>query len=313
MRRASLAFVVLTACESAVALPSEAASTGVDASTSADAETTAASGDVPLPSTSTSTTGTFDPTTTSSSSGAAESDGDDGGCSFLCDPDGGSTWEECNLWDQDCPSGEKCSPWANDGGSAWNAWRCVPVDPNPDGIDESCTTDETGVTGIDSCVLGAICWNVDEETSVGTCVPHCIGSVDAPECADPNRICSFGGDAILTLCLATCDPLDAGACPASEGCYPINGGFVCAPDASGDGGGLFEPCEFINACSSGLLCANADVSGELCRTGVAGCCLPACNVNDPACPSMTTCTPWYEDGRVPPHFEHIGVCIAEVE
>ena len=288
-------------------------STGADASPSTGAETSAASSGIAQPPTSSSTTGTFDPATTSTSSGAAESDGDDGGCSFLCEPDGGSSWSECNLWSQDCPAGEKCSPWANDGGSAWNAWRCVPVDPDPDGVGEPCTVHETGATGIDSCVLGAICWNVDPETNVGTCVPHCIGSENDPACADPDRICSFGGDAILTLCLATCDPLDVDACAASDGCYPINDGFACAPDASGDEGGLFEPCKFVNLCDSGLVCSNPEKSGDLCESGVAGCCLPVCDLNAPACPSMTACTPFYNDGQAPPLFDHIGVCTAEAE
>ncbi len=32
-------------------------------------------------------------------------------------------WGECSPWAQNCPPGEKCTWWANDGGNAWNATR----------------------------------------------------------------------------------------------------------------------------------------------------------------------------------------------
>ncbi len=38
------------------------------------------------------------------------------------------------IWAQDCPEGEKCMPWANDGGGSWNATRCSPLDPNPSAV-----------------------------------------------------------------------------------------------------------------------------------------------------------------------------------
>ena len=51
--------------------------------------------------------------------------GSDGGA-FIQEPDGGGTDIECDLWGQDCPDGEKCMPWANDGGSSWNATKAAP-------------------------------------------------------------------------------------------------------------------------------------------------------------------------------------------
>ena len=51
---------------------------------------------------------------------------------------------DCDIWAQDCPEGEKCSAWANDGGGAWNATRCVPVDDDPDQVGEACNVEGSG-------------------------------------------------------------------------------------------------------------------------------------------------------------------------
>src|SRR5262245_13882487 len=40
---------------------------------------------------------------------------------FIEDHDGGGHSWECSLFEQDCPIGEKCNIYANDGGNAWNA------------------------------------------------------------------------------------------------------------------------------------------------------------------------------------------------
>ncbi len=238
-----------------------------------------------------------------------ESTTDPGPCQggFICEPDVTSSIE-CSTWEQDCPEGEKCMPWANDGGSAWNATRCSPIDPNPDDVDEACTVEGSGVSGIDSCVLGAMCWDVDPETDMGTCVPMCIGSENNPMCEDPGRQCTISAEGVLTLCIPQCNPLEPGTCPELQACYPINDGFTCAPDASGDGGGVFEPCEFINACDSGTMCANSEVVG-VCDEAFAGCCTPYCDTEAPVCPGMTDCFPFYEEGLAPPGYETLGVCL----
>jgi len=252
------------------------------------------------------TTDPFDPTTGGGSSGGAD---DTGGCAFLCDTSETSSWIECDLFEQDCPEGEKCNPWANDGGSSWNALKCVPVDPEPDDIDEPCTVEGSGVSGLDSCVVGAMCWGVDAETGVGYCVPHCTGSDDAPTCADPSRQCSIAGDGVLALCLPQCDPLDVRSCPAAQGCYSTGSGFLCAPDASGPkAGGLFEACEYVNACNPGLSCAQPH---SACEPGSSGCCTPWCNLQAPDCPEMTACIPFFGEGESPPGYETLGLCLGE--
>jgi hypothetical protein len=151
---------------------------------------------------------------------------------FITDPDGGGVSIECSIWDQDCDEGEKCAPWANDGGSAWNATKCVPVDANPSQVGDSCTVEGSGVSGVDTCDVSSMCWDVDPETNEGTCIAFCSGSENAPVCDDPTTSCSIANEGVLTLCLPSCDPLSQD-CPDGQACYPIDNSFVCAPDASG--------------------------------------------------------------------------------
>ncbi len=78
-----------------------------------------------------------------SSSGGATSTGTTGGdtCGFLCGTDEDATGvTPCDVFKQDCPEGEKCSAYADDGGTSWNASKCVPV--NGDGQPgEPCTVE----------------------------------------------------------------------------------------------------------------------------------------------------------------------------
>lgn len=253
------------------------------------------------------TTGPIDTGSSSGGSGFEESSSGCGG--FICDDSESSDAYECDLFEQDCPPGEKCMPWANDGGSAWNALRCSPIVPNPDEVGEACTVEGSGVSGIDSCVLEAMCWDVDPETLTGTCVPHCVGSLNNPFCADPARQCTIGGDGVLALCFEQCDPLDPDTCDKGEGCYGVDGSFVCAPDSSGKGGGVFEACEFLNGCDPGLLCANPDAVGEC--EGDSGCCTPFCDIEADTCPEPTSCFPYFDEGDALPSYETLGLCVLE--
>ena len=303
MSRRAFLFVLLAGCESAVVLPP-----GEDASTgSAAASTNTGAGVL-----TSSSTGSVDPTTTTTtapgsgetSTGPVVTDTD---CSFLCDDssDSGIAFE-CSIWDQDCPPGEKCSPWQNR--AWWDGWRCVPVAPHPDEVGEVCTVKGAGTSGLDSCALGAMCWDVDPKTNIGTCVPHCVGSELAPLCAEPSRHCIITYDGALPLCHAQCDPLPPASCPEGDGCYPIQDAFICAPDASGKDGGLFEPCEYINGCEAGLICGAPENVGDLCGVDAPGCCVPPCNLEAPSCPPMTTCIPYFEDEQIPPGYPAIGMC-----
>jgi len=257
-------------------------------------------------------------TDTTTDEGDTTSDGwttGDDGCAFYgaC-PDVGDIPLECDVWAQDCPEGEKCMPWANDGGDSWNATKCTPLDPDPKQPGETCTVEGSGVSGVDDCELGAMCWDVDPETLEGVCVGLCTGSPIAPICSDPETQCSIYNDALLPLCLAACDPL-VQDCPDGDLCIPASGpdGFICILDASGDEGQYGDPCEKVNVCDPGLFCANAESVPDC--VSMVGCCTEFCDLTAPDplayCSGVADgieCVPWYEPGQAPQGYDHVGAC-----
>ncbi len=237
---------------------------------------------------------------------------DTGPMGFIMPPDGGGVAVECDVWAQDCPPGEKCMPWANDGGSAWNATRCSPVDENPGQVGDDCSVEGSGVSGIDSCDIDMMCYYVDSETNLGQCVSFCQGSEANPLC-DPGFVCTIANDGVLTLCRPECDPL-LQDCVDIAACLPAAGSefFTCIIDASGEAGASGDPCEFINACDPGLFCAGAESVPDC--AGANGCCSEFCDITaaDPNSFCMAgngqECIPWYADGDAPPGYDHVGAC-----
>jgi hypothetical protein len=223
------------------------------------------------------------------------------------------TWE-CDVWSQDCAEGEKCNPWANDGGSAWNATKCVPVDPDPNQPGEPCTVEGSGVSGIDDCDLGSMCFWVDVETNMGTCVAMCTGSAAAPECPDACDECMIANDGVLTLCLDSCDPLTQD-CGEGRGCYPNLSGdqFVCFPQIAMPVA-VAEPCTFLTDCAPGSVCLTPEyVSGCPPETG---CCAALCDffAADPCAGALSgpECMPWWSDeppGNECISWANVGVCV----
>jgi hypothetical protein len=215
---------------------------------------------------------------------------------FVPGPDHSSV-PSCDLWDQDCPRGEKCTIWSDNGGNAWNATRCVPVARDPSLPGEACTAIESGVSGFDDCALGSMCWNLDEEL-MGTCVAFCMGSAGNPTCADECTFCSIHARGTVILCLPECDPLMS-SCADGFGCYPEQDAFTCTWDVSGGAGGPGDPCEYPNACDPGLSCIDADAVPDC--NGSQGCCAPYCDVALPdTCDAIlpgTSCTAWFSDPR----------------
>ena len=129
----------------------------------------------------------------------SDDDGDPTGASgFISDPDGNSVSIECSVWDQDCPIGEKCMPWSNDGTDDWNATRCSPVAPMPGGLYDPCTVEGSPWSGIDDCRIQSMCWDVHE--GEGYCIPFCEGSENAPICP-PSTWCWIGNEGTTILCL----------------------------------------------------------------------------------------------------------------
>lgn len=243
---------------------------------------------------------------------AAATEGNDT-CSFInCGGEDTGPPPDCDLWSAgDCGPGMKCAPWADDGGSSWNAAHCVPIVAQPKQPGDPCTADGGGVSGFDDCDEQSMCWDIDPDTGLGTCLAYCEGSAANPSCAEPGETCVINNEGALILCLPTCDPTLA-ECPPGSGCYPAPGGldFVCVFDAGGEAGAFGDPCEFGNFCDPGSWCAPAEVVPAC--TGSQGCCSSFCvlgEAND--CPGATDgqeCLPWYQENQAPPGFEHVGTC-----
>jgi hypothetical protein len=237
----------------------------------------------------------------------AEPDEVQGGA-FIMPPDVGEG-TECDIWTQNCADGEKCMPWANDGLGSWNATHCSPLDPAPVGIGEECVVQGSGVSGIDNCDIGQMCWGVDGATNLGHCIELCSCDPSFPVCNTANTLCTVTNDGVLPLCLPACNPLDPTACADNEGCYDAGDGFQCAPDASGAQGAPGDACEFLNVCDPGNFCASSgSVPG---CGGSTGCCSPFCTIgDDAACLDGQSCVPWFEEGAAPDEcLATIGACV----
>lgn len=159
-------------------------------------------------------------TTTGGNSTTLDDDTSDDSCGGFyggCPTDIGPSYE-CDVFMQDCGEGEKCAPWANDGGDIWNANRCTPLDPTPAAPGEPCTAEGSGFSGIDSCALGAMCFYVDAKTDEGVCIEMCTNSEEAPVCLEGTCIVQFDG--VLPLCFETCDP-EVASCAKDEACEPV--------------------------------------------------------------------------------------------
>jgi len=288
-----------------------------------DAEATGSTGDDPSETASDDAGSQTGPATSSTTSGPSSDDGatssSDGGGTFPdvgdgatttsdADPSGDPTGidgEACDIWVQDCPDGEKCNPWSNDGGTVWNADGCFPVDPDPVQLGDECLVEGSGTSGIDNCAIGSMCWNADPESNTGTCIALCGGSPDDPLCSSPTT-CAILNDGVLPVCLPVCDPL-LQDCDEGLGCYPVAQEFVCVPDVSGESGLYLEPCNFPGDCDPGNACVSADaVAG--CES--AGCCTAYCDISliSPGCPDASECLAFFEEGFAPPGLENVGLC-----
>lgn len=251
-------------------------------------------------STSTSTSGPVDDTRGTSSSDAT-------GVSFLPEPDAGVDALECDIFAQDCPPGERCTFWAEDGGHDPTTTRCVPLADAPAGVDEPCHTE--GTFGVDDCGPGLICLDVDPETQEGVCVPLCVGGPDHLYCEDPDRFCQVGSDGWIILCRRICNPL-LQDCLEGQGCYPLQGTWACIYDASDGAGAHGDSCMpgiFASDCAPSLVCVPCE--------GSSACCTELCHLTDPAGDQQCTaaaagaqCLPYYDAGVVPAGYENVGVC-----
>ena len=256
---------------------------------------------------------TDDPTAASMSNPTEDpGTGTTAACAFLSCDDMMNVMNECDNWAQDCPEGQKCTAYIAGGGGAWDATKCVDVAKEPNAIGDECTS-EGAASGVDSCDKGAMCWGVDD-MGMGTCVELCTGSPDAGVCPPGDSgpvMCTIANDGVLNLCLSSCDPLLQDCLNDAEVCYPINDGFTCAPDASGEEGQANDSCGFINVCDKGLMCADAAFVGGGCEPPATGCCTPFCQFPDGACPNPDQkCVQYFVEPfpMEPKNSEDIGVC-----
>ncbi len=232
-----------------------------------------------------------------------------GGGTFIIPTDmpmGGTI--ECDVFAQDCKNAdEKCTAWAEGGGGAWNATKCVKVTGT--GIaGDKCTTEGGGVSGMDDCAKGHMCWNVNDKNE-GICVALCTGTPMAPKC-EAGFKCAIANEGVLNLCLPSCDPL-LQDCDGTDLCIPNGDGFLCVLDASGDMGKENDPCMFANSCDKGLLCLNTTSASTDCNKMATGCCSPFCDFakQDTICPKGTECVQWFDPMMpIPPGLEDVGVC-----
>ena len=201
---------------------------GAPTSTAADATTDAPDGTT----TSTSSTGAPPPgTTTFETTRGITTDADepsDTGASISVPPDAGRVVIECSEFDQDCDEGEKCVPWADDGGDAYNATHCVAVPANPRAVGESCAIEGFPTSGLDDCALGAGCEPSEPGGLQGICVPFCDVYIP-PGCSDPAHVCIFGDLGLFIVCRDLCDPKAPMPCPNEQTCTALDDDFVCIP------------------------------------------------------------------------------------
>ncbi|MBC8071203.1 MAG: hypothetical protein IAG13_22950, partial [Deltaproteobacteria bacterium] len=163
--------------------------------------------------------------------------------------------------------------------------------------DAPCHVEGSGVSGIDNCALGSVCFEVDPKTNDGVCRALCV-SPSEPCGGDQSCVAYVPG--ILELCVQGCDPL-APDCAAGT-CAPAADGFTCVP---GGAQALGDPCTQPSDCAGGSLCVSGDL---LPACDAVGCCAAACNVEAPdVCDALLSCEAW--DSNASPPWDHVGVCI----
>lgn len=221
---------------------------------------------------------------------------------------------QCNLFLQDCPDGQKCTAWNEDGGIFPNGTRCVPLDPNPVGPGDECKVDGGFGTGTDNCDRGSLCLDLEND-GMATCVAYCTGSMDNPKCPDQTeQRCSFLFEPTVPLCFSRCDPLIQD-CGTGEACVPNQAAlgapyFVCMPRVFPTIPGKYgDSCYALSGCDPGNLCIYAE-NLPSCQTIY--CCSVWCDLTavDPCAefdPTLT-CVPWFLPGQETPGYENVGIC-----
>jgi len=211
----------------------------------------------------------------------------------------------CDPWEQDCPEGQKCNLYSTGGDQDLDGAKCVPLVDPPQQQGRLCFAEGGYGSGLDNCAAGLVCSNV-APNGTGWCVQICDGAIPLPPCPE-GQLCTKGFGDYHYKCLSTCDPL-AQNCIEGELCASGSAGYVCAPDASGTEGQIYDTCTAANACDRGFMCAPPDAAPG-CTAGPAqGCCLPFCEVGG-LCVDGLECIGLH-DPEVQPELDAIGLCAA---
>lgn len=235
-------------------------------------------------------------TVTDTLSSASEDSG-----TFLLLPEG-QPIEECNPGAQDCPEGERCTPYVREAGECCvDSTHCAAV-VGDKGPGEPCSR---GVDN-DDCAGGLFCMT-DSSGGIGPgrCVELCDPGV-AGTCAPGSRCVAFD-DGFLPLCVTPCDPL-APACAEGQGCYLVlaEATFVCLRAAS-NAGGDNDACATLQGCAPGLVCVDGDVQASCSDDH---CCTPVCDLGGDGadCKNILEgCHSPFVTGQTPANSD-VGVC-----
>lgn len=208
----------------------------------------------------------------------------------------------CDVFDQDCQSGLKCTLKLE--GGLQLAPACVLVTGS--GVEGDSCEHEGFATGIDTCDAESACVGITSFVGgwSGTCRSFCKGTVDAPTCDDLDTSCGGGG---LPLCLQRCDPLLQDCQGDLEGCYLNNNidSFQCLA-LSDNLVSLGDNCSFGTACEPGLQCRDGSVLPN-CELN---CCAEFCDASEPKpCTLAAQGVQCVRVGAVEPEFADVGLCV----
>ena len=187
----------------------------------------------------------------------------------------------CDEIMQDCPEGEKCTPFHIEG---CTYPRCVPIiGDKPAG--ETCTANEDAV---DDCDADSWCYpGTFDLEQPAACISFCQDTADDSFCPEPSQICVFDDTVYWGPlgCRPSCDPLMPEGCEPWERCtfgLDIQPDFGCMI-AGGVADG--EVCESNQDCDSGA-CVLAE---SLLECAGERCCSPWCDLMAPSCAMCSNC------------------------
>jgi hypothetical protein len=194
-----------------------------DATTAASSDTGDTTDPGPSPTTTTpepiTTTTTLDPTTLDLTTGVPTTDA----VPFIMKPDGGPI--ECDVFAQDCDPGQKCTAWAEGGGGAWNATKCVDV--TGDGAPgEPCAAIGGGVSGMDDLRPREPCAGMSTPRIRAPASP-CVPAPRTLPCVHRNRPVHSSSE-ILNLCTSHLRPAPPGL-PGRRSLHPQRRGIHLRP------------------------------------------------------------------------------------